>query len=153
MVQGSHNEPSEGHFWLQHGKQHRQDCIPCGASSPLLPNILSTHVWDAAGYTMPHSLCDRPRPLLQNDQVSAAHPLSPPPPSTPPHLPFSMLPPPFSRTLHGICCTSWSSAYRDIKFVSGQPLSIKHHVGAHSMPNTIFFERNLTCEIQCCTRG
>ena len=69
-MQSSHNEPSERDLWFYHGKQHRQDSLPRCASSPVLSNLFPAHVWQSARYTLPHSLCNRPGPILQNDKVS-----------------------------------------------------------------------------------
>ena len=106
-MQSSHNEPSERLLWFHHGKQHRQNSFPCCASSPFLPHFFSAHVCQSARHTLPHSLCNRPGPILQNDKVSSKMPDPllpasflplPPPPSPSPPLPLSP-PPPLSLPL------------------------------------------------------
>ncbi len=70
-MQGSDDEPSARHIWIHHGKQHWQDCLPRCASSTIFSNILSPHVWPATRHTLSHTVCNRSRSILQNDQVCA----------------------------------------------------------------------------------
>ena len=69
-MQSSHHEPGQRDFRFHHGKQYRQNCLPCCASCALLPHLLPTHVRPAARYPLPHTLCHRSGPILPNDTVS-----------------------------------------------------------------------------------